>query len=70
MYPSYREELISQIAASQLLVTMGYQYLTPDQALRLRGGRERNVALTGVLVNWLKCRRHSSIIPSSMNSAI
>ena len=31
--PSYREELISQIPAARLLVALGYQYLTPAQAL-------------------------------------
>jgi type I restriction enzyme, R subunit len=51
---SYLEELISQIPAAQLLAAMGYQYLTPDQALRLRGGHERNVVLTDVLEGWLK----------------
>ncbi len=29
--PSFREELISQIPALQLLQAMGYTYLTPDQ---------------------------------------
>jgi type I restriction enzyme R subunit len=51
--PSYKEELISQIPAVQLLAAMGYQYLTPEQALQLRGGRQRNVVLTGVLEGWL-----------------
>ena len=50
---SYREELISQIPAAQELIAMGYKYLTPAQALELRGGRERNVVLTGVLEGWL-----------------
>jgi type I restriction enzyme R subunit len=52
--PSYREELISQIPAAQLLMAMGYQYLTPDKALQLRGGRERNVVLTDILEGWLR----------------
>ena len=52
--PSYREELISQIPAARLLVSLGYNYLTPQQALGLRGGSERNVVLTGVLEDWLK----------------
>lgn len=51
---SYREELISQIPATRLLVSLGYSYLTPQQALGLRGGSERNVVLTGVLEEWLK----------------
>jgi len=52
--PSYHEELISQIPAARLLVSLGYNYLTPQQALGLRGGSERNVVLTGVLEEWLK----------------
>jgi type I restriction enzyme R subunit len=56
--PSYREELISKIPAAQLLVSMGYRYLTPRQALDLRGGRERNVILIGVLEDWLKDHNH------------
>ncbi len=50
---SYREELISQIPAAQELIALGYEYLTPAQALALRGGSERNVILTGVLEGWL-----------------
>jgi type I restriction enzyme, R subunit len=36
--PSYQEELISQIPAARLLIALGYQVLTPAQALELRGG--------------------------------
>jgi len=52
--PSYREELISQIPAAQLLVNLGYQYLTPAQALELRGGSQRQVVLTDILADWLR----------------
>ncbi|MDX9991551.1 MAG: type I restriction endonuclease subunit R [Anaerolineales bacterium] len=52
--PTYNEELRSQIPAARLLVALGYQYLSPAQALALRGGSERNVLLSGVLENWLK----------------
>jgi len=58
---SYREELISQIPAARLLVSLGYTYLTPQQALDLRGGRERNVLLTGVLESWLKGHNHYTV---------
>lgn len=51
--PSYREELISQIPAARLLISLGYQYLNPDQALVLRRGRERNIILTDILREWL-----------------
>jgi type I restriction enzyme, R subunit len=47
--PSYIEDHISQIPALQLLMKMGYEYLTPAEALALRGGRESNVILDEVL---------------------
>ncbi len=56
---SYREELISQIPALQLLMALGYQYLPPDEALAQRGGREREVVLAPVLEDWL--RTHNTI---------
>ena len=56
---SYLEELISQIPALQLLINLGYQYLTPDDALSIRGGKYRNVLLEDVLLNWL--REHNRI---------
>lgn len=55
----YLEEISSQLPALQLLINMGWQYLSPDEALALRGGREKNVVLTGVLEPWL--RTHNAI---------
>ncbi|TVR25048.1 MAG: type I restriction endonuclease subunit R, partial [Anaerolineaceae bacterium] len=62
---TYNELISSQIPALQLLVNLGWQYLTPSEALALRGGKEKNVILTGVLESWLagrtferKGRRH------------
>ena len=52
--PSFKEELISQIPAVRLLMAMGYQYLTPEEALALRGGKKNCVILEGVLEPWLK----------------
>lgn len=57
--PSYREELISQVPALQVLMQLGYEYLTPDEALAQREGRKRNVLLSGVLAEWL--RAHNTI---------
>jgi type I restriction enzyme R subunit len=57
---AFREELISQIPALQLLMAMGYRYLTPDEALHLRGGKLNNVILEEVLqerlqvLNWIE----------------
>ncbi len=56
---SYLELIDSQLPALQLLINMGWQYLTPAEALALRGGREGNVLLTGVLEPWL--RQHNTI---------
>ena len=57
--PSFREELISQIPALRLLIAMGYEYLTPEEALALRGGKRSRVILEGVLEPWL--RAHNQI---------
>lgn len=47
------EKFQSQIPAIQLLVAMGFQPLSPEEALSLRGGRQRNVVLDDVLVESL-----------------
>jgi type I restriction enzyme, R subunit len=57
--PAFREDLISQIPTLQLLMALGYEYLTPDDALAKRGGKFRNVILEDVLVKWL--RQHNRI---------
>ena len=57
--PLDREDHISQIPALQVLQNMGYAYLTPQEALTLRGGRGAEVILAGILEDWL--RRHNGI---------
>ena len=52
--PSYQELRISQIPALQLLMALGYEYLTPDEALALRGGKKSAVVLSDVLADWLR----------------
>lgn len=52
--PSFLEDHISQIPALQLLQNLGWQYLTPDDAVALRGGKLSNVLLETVLVEQLK----------------
>lgn len=52
--PSFREELISQIPALQLLINLGYIYLSPDQVNAARGGRLGNVLLDEVLERQLR----------------
>ncbi|SHJ13692.1 type I restriction enzyme, R subunit [Rubritalea squalenifaciens DSM 18772] len=54
MTPSFLENHISQIPALQLLVKMGYRYLPPAEALRLRGGKLSNVLLDEVLETQLR----------------
>ncbi len=52
--PSFKEDHISQIPALQLLQNFGYQYLTQEEALQLRGGKTTNVLLEVVLRKQLK----------------
>ena len=46
---SFKEDHISQIPALLMLEKFGYTYLTPDEALALRGGNLANVLLEPVL---------------------
>jgi type I restriction enzyme R subunit len=50
----FNEKYLSQIPALQLLANLGYRYLTPEQALAMRGGRLSNVLLEEVLRDSLK----------------
>jgi type I restriction enzyme, R subunit len=52
--PSFKEDHISQIPALQMLVNLGYTYLSPAEAERLRGGKRSNVLLEDVLRKQLK----------------
>ncbi len=47
--PSFKEHHISQIPALQLLQKLGYNYLSPEEALLLRGNKTTNVLLDDVL---------------------
>ena len=48
------EKHLSQIPALQLLICMGYEFLTPAEALRERQDRTSNVLLESILRNQLK----------------
>lgn len=50
----FNETHLSQIPALQLLVNLGFSYLTPAQALAMRGGRQSNVLLEEVLRESLR----------------
>lgn len=52
--PDFREDAISKFPALCLLIQLGYKYLTPEEALALRGGRLNNVLLDGILAPWLR----------------
>ena len=52
--PSFKEDHISQIPAIQMLVNLGYTYLSPGEADRLRGGKTSNVMLEDILRKQLK----------------
>ncbi len=56
---SYLEDLDSQIPAIQLLhglktQGLGWEYLSPAEALALRNNRKDQVILTGILSSWLE----------------
>jgi type I restriction enzyme R subunit len=52
--PSFKEDHISQIPALQLLQKLGYTYLSPEEADRMRGGKSTNVLLEDILRKQLK----------------
>lgn len=52
--PSYREDHASQLPAIQLLINLGYSYVTPEEAVRLRGGKTGGVLLDGILEAQLR----------------
>jgi type I restriction enzyme R subunit len=51
--PSFKEDHISQIPALQMLMKLGYRYLTPDEGLEARGNRRSNVLLETILKKQL-----------------
>ena len=50
----FSEKHLSQIPALQQLITLGYQYLPPTQAMTERGSRASNVLLENILRDQLK----------------
>lgn len=52
--PSYLEKVQSQLPALQLLIQMGWKYLTPGQTAGLRDGRLGNAVLEPVLVEHIR----------------
>lgn len=52
--PSFLEDHISQLPALQLLINLGYEYITPEQALKWRKGKNSQVLFEEILFNQLK----------------
>ncbi|MBM3405064.1 MAG: type I restriction endonuclease subunit R [Bacteroidetes bacterium] len=52
--PSFKEDHISQIPALQMLIKLGYTYLSPEKALQFRGNKTTNVILEDILRKQLK----------------
>ncbi|CAN5441073.1 HsdR family type I site-specific deoxyribonuclease [soil metagenome] len=52
--PSFKEDHISQIPALQLLINMGFQYLSPANAVEQRGGKTSGVLLENILRDSLQ----------------
>ncbi len=48
------EKLTSQVPALQLLIAMGYEYISPEEASTERQERYSNVLLENILHNQLK----------------
>lgn len=65
---SFKEDNISQIPALQLLQKLGYTYLSPEESIRLRGGKTSNVILEPILRSQLNLI--NSIQVSSSKTAI
>jgi len=56
--PSYLEKVQSQLPALQLLMQLGWQYLTPEETVRLRGGRLGSTILEPILVDHIRSHCH------------
>ena len=52
--PSYLEKVQSQLPALQLLINMGWEYLTPEETVKLRGGRLGSFILEPVLLEHIR----------------
>lgn len=51
--PAFTEDAVSQLLAMHLLQKLGWELLTPSEALRLRGGRKGEVLLRSILEQQL-----------------
>lgn len=58
---SYLEDFDSVIPAIQVLHALGWQYLSREEALRLRNGRQDQVVLTEVLRPWMEANNRIEV---------
>lgn len=54
----FLEDIVSHLPALHLLQHLGYQYLTPAEALALRGGKRGRVVLDAILLEQLRKLNH------------
>jgi len=54
--PSYLEKVQSQLPALQLLMHLGWAYLTPEETVNLRGGRLGSAILESILMEHIRSR--------------
>jgi type I restriction enzyme R subunit len=52
--PSYLEKVQSQLPALQILIQMGWEYLSPEEAVNLRGGRLGSTILEPILIDHIR----------------
>ncbi|MEQ8907951.1 MAG: HsdR family type I site-specific deoxyribonuclease [Vicingaceae bacterium] len=52
--PSFLEDHVSQLPALQLLINMGYTYVSPQQAMQWRGDKTTNVLFENIVEQQLK----------------
>lgn len=52
--PRSDEDATSQLPALKVLINLGWKYLSPEEAIALRGGRTSEVLLYGILEGWLR----------------
>lgn len=59
--PSYQGKVQSQLPALQLLINMGWEYLTPEESVNLSGGRLGSFILEPILLDHIRnhCRYES-----------
>ncbi|OGV59213.1 MAG: hypothetical protein A2X45_10805 [Lentisphaerae bacterium GWF2_50_93] len=56
MLPEYLEKIQSHLPALQLLIQMGWQYLAPEETVRLRGERLGSVIIEPILLDYIRAR--------------